>query len=645
MLLVALPTYVLVAALLVGCQRSGGDASVDAGVIAIGDTAPEADAEDQQAAADSGTPAHTVDAESGASDSSSQQPTLDTSTRDPIVAEEWVAPRPEDLSSGPLLVWREIEAAGEGLFSLQSTSDGRVVAWGHGGDSSGRGSGHVFVTRDGSRWEAVSVPGGISLVALASSGDRWAVAGIRAADDATAVPLWMAGRSAQSFVSDDRGATWSELRLSHFDRGTSVPEFAVAVYNPTAIAMDGETTVVAAVYSVVLDVPALLVDRGLLPPSKAVAHWWPDDDSLEVYFVDDSADDGVPGRALIESDLRVPLADLRLAPEQRELIDSMTDDRRVVIFAGDGTTLTQVASYEAWAVASADGDEGFMLSLFSEGGTTLLTSPDGRSWASHPSLAEGFVYGASLSAFADGVIWEAASQPDGLVLASRVLGEPAREIASFPGVTGVTAFDAGSAGLAASAALVPPALVDASRLESLMPAGRIAKDGYELRFNEPEGGMTLWDLTADDAVYVFASEVVQGDDLPDGVREEVDGDTTNLVFDDPATGEPLVVFTQEDVDPVLASAMEAAVQYWADDWPEMWVGWSADGSAWGWQTATDAFDVDGVPGVTALAVGADFVVAVVQDIEPRQGLPLGAEADSFDPWENIVTRWYVAHTR
>ncbi|MXV91487.1 MAG: hypothetical protein F4121_01615 [Acidimicrobiia bacterium] len=71
--------------------------------------------------------------------------------------------------------------------------------------------------------------------------------------------------------------------------------------------------------------------------------------------------------------------------------------------------------------------------------------------------------------------------------------------------------------------------------------GRIAKDGYELRFDEPPGGMTLWDLVADAPVYELEPEAFEGGPVPDGVHltQNDDGSVT-VVFEHPGTGEELV---------------------------------------------------------------------------------------------------------
>ena len=74
--------------------------------------------------------------------------------------------------------------------------------------------------------------------------------------------------------------------------------------------------------------------------------------------------------------------------------------------------------------------------------------------------------------------------------------------------------------------------------------GRIANNGYQLRFGEPPGGMTLWDLITEAPVYELESEALEGGPVPDGVHvtQNDDGSIT-VVFEHPETGEDLVTVT------------------------------------------------------------------------------------------------------
>ena len=86
---------------------------------------------------------------------------------------------------------------------------------------------------------------------------------------------------------------------------------------------------------------------------------------------------------------------------------------------------------------------------------------------------------------------------------------------------------------------------------------------------------------------------------------------------------------------------------------EVWVGWSADGAAWGWQSASEAFGIDRRgSGTVALAVGRDFVLAQVRDT-PMLPKPFASRPIDFDgivgagwvPAALPPPRWFIARVR
>ena len=102
------------------------------------------------------------------------------------------------------------------------------------------------------------------------------------------------------------------------------------------------------------------------------------------------------------------------------------------------------------------------------------------------------------------------------------------------------------------------------------------------------------------------------------MREVSDDDGFAVVFEDPETGADLVTFTYEDLAPVFepeADGSTAPLTTGEYEPPEQWVGWSADGTAWGWQLLNEAFGIDDGESWAEFAVGADFVLARVQTIE------------------------------
>ena len=252
----------------------------------------------------------------------------------------------------------------------------------------------------------------------------------------------------------------------------------------------------------------------------------------------------------------------------------------------------------------------------------MVISPDGRRWSDQPPSEWPPAWNVVV---AGGTIWYTSTDQLGAFTIQRVrYGEDAMPVATFEGLQPAGRLAVGPAGIVATAHPAPDG-AGSDIIDSAFPEGRIAKDGYELRYNEPEGGVTLWDLEADAAVYVFRPEDRQGEFPPEGVRESSDDGEFALVFEDPETGADLVIFTYEDLAPVFETVPDsdsASVDLESYEMPETWVGWSADGSAWGWQTMADAFGIDDASVRGQLAVGGDFVIARVvatQDEEVEVG--------------------------
>ena len=111
---------------------------------------------------------------------------------------------------------------------------------------------------------------------------------------------------------------------------------------------------------------------------------------------------------------------------------------------------------------------------------------------------------------------------------------PLRLVAEYPdGIRYVDRIAVGPAGIAVTA--------EAGDFPDFgnTPELRLAKDGYELRYNQPVGGFTLWDLSEDTPVYEFDSETLHGDTPPQGFRpvEDESGGNGYLIFEDPETGD------------------------------------------------------------------------------------------------------------
>ena len=116
-----------------------------------------------------------------------------------------------------------------------------------------------------------------------------------------------------------------------------------------------------------------------------------------------------------------------------------------------------------------------------------------------------------------------------------------------------------------------------------------------------------------------------------------------MVFEDPETGADLVTFTGDDLASLVGMTAEEleAASSGDPEWPEEWVGWSADGTAWGWESLADAFGIDDADIWAEFAVGRDFVIARVatfQVLDPAdQSGPSVSQDDQVLP-----TRWFIA---
>lgn len=283
----------------------------------------------------------------------------------------------------------------------------------------------------------------------------------------------------------------------------------------------------------------------------------------------------------------------------------------MLILAGDGSTVELVAEYEGWARSGAATEEGFVLEAGPQ--ETVLVSADGRSWSELPYPGIGH---SALIEGARGAIWRVGSDAMGALSIQRAgFSEPFRTLATFEDLHSTGPLAVGPAGL------ITTAIATAGGTDAIhagVPEGRVAKDGYELRYNEPEFGVTLWDLEAGTAVYVFDSEDMVAPEAPEGVREISYGDGFKVVFEDAETGAELVTFTEEDLAPIFEPALGGSTGALAPgeyEPPEMWVGWSAGGTAWGWQPLNDAFGIDRGESWAEFAVGASFVLARVHTIE------------------------------
>lgn len=615
---------VLIVGGLVAWNALGGDG---AGTVVVSAEDPDAegrDAEGPDTAAADGTGAT---ASSAAPSGEAGGPQTDAEPDDTGTVEELSSveddqsadpdePTPEELSTGPVLQWTEIDTAFVDLFRIESVGDGRILARGWSDidpTDNVEVAEAIVVTTNGTDWAVVPMPSGIIPEHIDISGDRWVVAGPEAGSDP------FDGTLVRAFFSDDEGTTWTELALGLPPDPAPASPYVIEHSGVTSALVSGENIVLVVTTGRSLDLEALLDGRGLVPEGKSVFGWSSSHSGSVDFELADGPDSGATpgstdffeygsGSAATES-LTLTYDELGMTDEERAVFED-AGFGRVLVYASDGSTVELTAEYEGWAWSGVATAEGFVLKVYGPR-ETLITSADGRVWSEQTSLGS-----SSSMAAAGGTIWHVGSDPFGtLSIRNGRLGEAPTTAATFEGLQPTGDLAVGPAGLITTAVPVS----DVMRQMALSsPKGRVAKDEYEVRYNEPEGGVTLWDLDADAAVYVFEAADVMREEPPEGVREISDEEGFGVVFEDPETDADLVTFTDEDLAPIFMPAVDgstAPLTLEAYEAPEIWAGWSADGTAWGWQVMADAFGIEDGEPWAEFAVGADFVLARVQTIQ------------------------------
>lgn len=527
---------------------------------------------------------------------------------------------PEDMSTGPILQWTELDPAIDGPGALFSIGDGRVMIRGE----TPAGASQFLSTSDGSNWSVVQLPASLSPDAFHLTGARWVVAGWSHHD------LGEADFSGRIYVSDDLGAIWTDVTPQ--TDSSDLPEFAIAHTKVHAVAASGAQVVALASTHLNLDIEALLTDRGLLPAGAQVHGSSVGGGQVDVWLYEESSetDSHLQGpQWASETALTFTVDELDLSAEQLAIMESPISGESIGVYAGAGSELAEVLRFDGWRASAIGHDDGFvLLTQTSRDEVRRLTSPDGENWTTQtldPSLVPGWVGSTALGP--DGTVWIASF--DGAESHLTKWGAGAADLTTtrLGRVSSSGDFSVGPGGLAMLAFPSRPDPPAGTSDDAGLPIGRVAKDGYELRYGEPEGGVSLWDIVADEPVYEFGPEPIQSDEPPARIRGVDDGDVFELTFEDPVTGAELVTFTREDLEAVLG------VQPDSSDWPDtdIWVGWSSDGTEWGWQNAREALDLGDVEAHVVVAVGSDFVIAQVWAFTPVEaGNPESRAANGRD---------------
>lgn len=343
---------------------------------------------------------------------------------------------------------------------------------------------------------------------------------------------------------------------------------------------------------------------------------------------------------------------------QPDIDEALDDDMayepsevRVHLFLSDGGPAELVVEFPGWASGGYGASDGFHLLISDSGEDYLLYSPDGRQWSST-------IVDVHITDSARNELWTA-DPTDGRFKVERFEGVfGTDQVLTLPdGIGWMPDLAVGPAGVAAVGGPASP--YDELGGDFTLPDISFEKDGYELRYNQPEGGITLWDLNEDSAVYVFDAETLQSEGEFQGVSEVEDASGSNVVFHNPETGAELVTFSGEELAAAVTEEVSAAYSEYDPD--EFIIGWSTDGTDWEWQTPQEAF---GLPESTPddnsftqvqVAVGHDFVIAMVQTYEFLgsdfgEDVQIGvgdSQSDSTSAYLTTTTspsppRWFVA---
>ena len=367
-----------------------------------------------------------------------EPPSLDAAAQPSGGASDGTSPALEEASTARLLRWTEIDQPFERACGLESVGDGRILTRVQDEDGC-----RVVVTSNGVDWADVPIPDGIHPGIVDISGDRWLVTGSDDTGDAEPfMDLIGQFRGERVFYSDDQGSTWVELVLDLPSGPTAVP-YVHDQSHVMAALVAGEQIVLAVSHAAMLDLPALLVDRGLMTGSEEITGLGWGGGRLTIDYLETGRSDARTSAFTYE--------ELGLTDDQAAVLESRSLNDLIRIFSSDGSTPQLVAEYKgrnSYGVVAADE---FWLHI--AGPTNLLLkSADGTDWTEIPMDLYYVFPPHPIAAGSDGSIWGVATV-GGAATVVKGLGivDDFETVAILEGVVVVGELDAGPAGLVATA--------------------------------------------------------------------------------------------------------------------------------------------------------------------------------------------------
>lgn len=558
---------------------------------------------------------------------------------DPLVGgvEDFELPVPGDVSTGPTLTWTEIEAPFEGGAMVEATSDGRFLARSYAGSGV-----DLYLSSDGRSWDLIPPPPSTMLEQIDVSGDTYAATAWNAETEGSV-----------AYLSQDAGASWTELDTSPFiGAEPSAPWMTRNSYVAGILVGGGDLVLVVGTYTN-FDFSTLLLEQGLIEDDQQIwGYGW--GDGVVTVEIGPADGEDFSEEASFPEPVEFTYEELGLSADDIQALEGRGAglDESVVLFSDNGGPLEEVERFTGSPSRATKAGDGYVIGLFGEEGPEVLVSGDGRSWQRLTGPDSGDVIGAP-----DGSLWSLGWEPGFSIRRAGALGDSFELVASFPALDADGLLSVGPSGLAATArpGVAPGASPDAETF----PTGSVVKDGYELRYNDPIGGISLYDVETGEAIYVFDEEATNAAEPPEGVIEREGPEDFALTFVDPDTGDELVSFLADDLyelwgldESILESTSDFAAETSSYSAPETWIGWSADGTAWGWQTIQEAFGIDASEAWASVAVGDGVILASVEvydEVEAFTESVLTEEEaaaiaeEAVDPsFEQQPPRWFVA---